>query len=119
MKYKIDLIMNNLPTHLEYLKALKGDELRDAIKKEYNKECVNFIMTQTNYDEETASKKLEELKNPSHVVRDYLGIVPKPEMQKSINQHKYEQIRKFMDFGARQYERAKQSKEGSSNTHSN
>lgn len=63
-----------------------------------------FIMRQTEYDEETAFKQLCELKDPVKVVSEYLGVKPRLEPDpKTKNQMKYGEIRKFMDFGARQY----------------
>jgi len=63
-----------------------------------------FILRQTEYDEETAFKRLCELKDPVKVVSEYLGVKPKVDAQpKTKNQMKYGEIRKFMDYGARQY----------------
>lgn len=103
-----------LPPHLQHLQHLQGDELKEAVHKEYVGQAMAFILRQTDYDEETAFKQLCEWKDPVKVVSEYLGVKPhldphaKPQ---SKNQMKYGEIRKFMDFGARQYaaERRRQS----------
>jgi hypothetical protein len=91
---------------LQHLQHLQGDELKEAIHKEYVGQAMSFILRQTDYDEETAFKHLCELKDPVKVVSEYLGVKPKLEPHdklQSKNQMKYGEIRKFMDFGARQY----------------
>lgn len=93
-----------LPPHLQHLQHLQGEELKKAIHNEYVGQAVAFILRQTEYDEETAFKRLCELKDPVKVVSEYLGVKPRSEyLAKSKNQMKYGEIRKFMDFGARQY----------------
>jgi TATA-binding protein-associated factor Taf7 len=93
-----------LPPHLQHLQHLQGEELKKAIHNEYVSQAMSFILRQTEYDEETAFKRLCELKDPVKVVSEYLGVKPRPESPtKSKNQMKYGEIRKFMDFGARQY----------------
>lgn len=93
-----------LPPHLQHLQHLQGEELKKAIHTEYVGQAVAFILRQTEYDEETAFKRLCELKDPVKVVSEYLGVKPRSEsLAKSKNQMKYGEIRKFMDFGARQY----------------
>lgn len=93
-----------LPPYLQHLQHLQGDELKEAIHREYVGQAMGFILRQTDYDEETAFKKLCEFKDPVKVVSDYLGVKPRldPHSQtQSKNQMKYGEIRKFMDFGAR------------------
>jgi hypothetical protein len=93
-----------LPPYLQHLQHLQGDELKKAINNEYMSQAIAFILRQTEYDEETAFNRLCELKDPVKVVSEYLGVKPRPESPaKSKNQMKYGEIRKFMDFGARQY----------------
>ena len=98
-----------LPPHLQHLQHLQGDELKEAVHREYVGQAMAFILRQTDYDEETAFKQLCEWKDPVKVVSEYLGVKPhldphaKPQ---SKNQMKYGEIRKFMDFGARQYQYA-------------
>jgi hypothetical protein len=93
-----------LPPYLQHLQHLRGEELKQAIHNEYVSQAVAFILRQTEYDEETAFKRLCELKDPVKVVSEYLGVKPKSDPPlKSKNQMKYGEIRKFMDFGARQY----------------
>ena len=93
-----------LPPYLQHLQHLQGEELKKAIHYEYVSQAVAFILRQTEYDEETAFKRLCELKDPVKVVSEYLGVKPRSEsLAKSKNQMKYGEIRKFMDFGARQY----------------
>ena len=98
-----------LPPHLQHLQHLQGDELKQAIHKEYTGQAMTFIMRQTDYDEETAFKQLCELKDPVKVVSEYLGVKPRSELiPKTKNQMKYGEIRRFMDFGARQYNMKKE-----------
>uniref|UniRef100_A0A6C0M3B9 Uncharacterized protein n=1 Tax=viral metagenome TaxID=1070528 RepID=A0A6C0M3B9_9ZZZZ len=93
-----------LPPYLQHLQHLEGDELKEAIHREHVSQAMAFILRQTEYDEETAFKRLCELKDPVKVVSEYLGVKPKVDAQpKTKNQMKYGEIRKFMDYGARQY----------------
>jgi len=93
-----------LPPHLQHLQHLQGDELKEAIHKEYVCQAMGFILRQTDYDEDTAFKRLCELKDPVKVVSEYLGVKPRSDPQPTTkNQMKYGEIRKFMDYGARQY----------------
>jgi hypothetical protein len=81
-----------------------SDELKKTVQAEYLKQAMLFILRQTEYDEETALNRLRELNDPVKVVAEYLGVKPRPQPQaQSKNQMKYGEIRKFMDFGARQY----------------
>ena len=91
---------------MQHLQHLHGDELKEAIHTEYVGQAMAFILRQTDYDKETAFKQLCELKDPVKVVSEYLGVKPKSEPDPKVqskNQMKYGEIRKFMDFGARQY----------------
>lgn len=93
-----------LPPYLQHLQHLEGDELKEAIRREHVNQAMAFILRQTEYDEETAFKRLCELKDPVKVVSEYLGAKPKVDAQpKTKNQMKYGEIRKFMDYGAKQY----------------
>ena len=93
-----------LPPHLQHLQHLQGDELKKAVHMEYIGQAMSFILRQTDYDEDTAFKRLRELKDPVKVVSEYLGVKPKSEpIPKTQNQMKYGEIRRFMDYGARQY----------------
>lgn len=82
------------------------------------KQQVEFIMTQTNYNEIEAIQKLEECHNDvMKVVSEYLGIgVKKDEnVKKTKNQKVFSVIREIMDSGSRnfimQQERAKKIEE--------
>jgi hypothetical protein len=104
-----------LPPHLQHLRHLQGDELKAAIQKEFHEQAIAFIVRQTDYTEEVAAERLDELKDPVKVVQSYLGAnvnvmeVKEPESKcKSKNQIKYGEIRKFMDAGARQYNAQKE-----------
>jgi len=96
-----------LPPHLQHLQHLQGEELKTAVQQEYFAQAIAFIVRQTDYDEPTAVERLHELKDPIKVVAEYLGVKPRSQQshqsQPSKNQMKYGEIRKFMDFGARQY----------------
>jgi hypothetical protein len=103
-----------LPPHLQHLRHLQGDELKAAIQKEFHEQAIAFIVRQTDYTEEVAAERLDELKDPVKVVQSYLGIgnvieVKEPDPKcKSKNQIKYGEIRKLMDAGARQYNTQKE-----------
>ena len=78
------------------------------------KQQIQFIMTQTNYDEIEATQKLEACNNDvMKVVGEYLGIAPKKDenANKTKNQKVFSVIRDIMDSGSRnfmmQQERAK------------
>uniref|UniRef100_A0A6C0E1J6 Uncharacterized protein n=1 Tax=viral metagenome TaxID=1070528 RepID=A0A6C0E1J6_9ZZZZ len=67
---------------------------------------LSFVMTQTNYDYETAKTKLL-LHNGNHinVVKEYMGIPIHKKNQKicSINQEIYKQLRQELDNSMRVY----------------
>ena len=82
------------------------------------KQQIQFITTQTNYDETEATQKLEACNNDvMKVVSEYLGIgVKKDEhAKKTKNQKVFSVIRDIMDSGSRNYimqqERAKKIEE--------
>jgi hypothetical protein len=107
-------IQLHLPPHLQHL---KGEELHAAVKQEYRVQAVAFILRQTDYTEEVANEKLDALKDPMKVVKEYLGESKIPSSSSSQpvcnskNKMKYGEIRKFMDAGARQYNRQKEMNE--------
>ncbi len=73
-------------------------------KMEYRrKQQIQFIISQTNYDECEALQKLESCNNDvMKVVSDYLGITPKEDqnLKKTTNQKVYSVIRDIMDKGS-------------------
>ena len=83
-----------------------------------HKQQIQFITTQTNYDESEATQKLEACNNDvMKVVGEYLGIAPKKDehANKTKNQKVFSVIRDIMDSGSRnfmmQQERAKKIEE--------
>ena len=76
-------------------------------KLEYRrKQQIQFIVSQTNYDECEALEKLEASSNDVvKVVSDYLGITPKEDhnLKKTKNQKVYSVIREIMDKGSNNY----------------
>jgi len=80
--------------------------LMDTVKQklEYRrKQQIQFIVSQTNYDECEALEKLESCSNDVvKVVSDYLGITPKEDvnLKKTKNQKVYSVIREIMDKGS-------------------
>ena len=71
-----------------------------------HKQQIQFIMTQTNYDEIEATQKLEECNNDvMKVVGEYLGIAPKKDQNanKTKNQKVFSVIREIMDAGSRNF----------------
>ena len=83
--------------------------LMDTVKQklEYRrKQQIQFIVSQTNYDECEALEKLESCSNDVvKVVSDYLGISPKEDqnLKKTKNQKVYSVIREIMDKGSNNY----------------
>jgi septum formation topological specificity factor MinE len=81
----------------------------DTVKQklEYRrKQQIQFIVSQTNYDECEALQKLESCSNDvMKVVSDYLGITPKEDvnLKKTKNQKVYSVIRDIMDKGSNNY----------------
>ena len=82
------------------------------------KQQIQFIMTQTNYDESEATQKLEACNNDvMKVVGEYLGIGVKEDenVKNTKNQKVFSVIRDIMDSGSRKYmmqqERAKKIEE--------
>ena len=70
------------------------------------KQQIQFIMTQTNYDEIEATQKLEECNNDvMKVVSEYLGICVKKDenVKKTKNQKVFSVIREIMDSGSRNF----------------
>jgi hypothetical protein len=103
--------MNPTPIHLPpHLQHLKGEELHAAIKQEYRVQAIAFILRQTEYTEDVANERLDALKDPVKVVKEYLGEskVQSQPVCNSKNKMKYGEIRKFMDAGARQYNMQKE-----------
>jgi hypothetical protein len=96
------------------MQHLKGEELNAAIKQEYRVQAIAFILRQTDYTEDVANEKLDALNDPMKVIQEYLGESKAPVSQpvcNSKNKMKYGEIRKFMDAGARQYNRQKEMNE--------
>lgn len=83
----------------------KNDWLKE--KMEFRrKQQLQFIITQTNYDEMEATEKLEKYNNDvMKVVSEYLGIgVKKDEnVKKTKNQKVFSVIREIMDSGSRNF----------------
>ena len=83
--------------------------LMDTVKQklEYRrKQQIQFIVSQTNYNECEALEKLESCSNDVvKVVSDYLGITPKEDhtLKKTKNQKVYSVIRDIMDKGSNNY----------------
>ena len=69
---------------------------------------LEIVMRQTNYDKETAEKKLiEHNYDLMLVVREYMGPPKKkdtPTLVVSANQQRYKEIRGMMDEAARAYQ---------------
>lgn len=66
---------------------------------------ISKVMSQTNYNEEQAKKKLIMFDNDYlKVIRDYMGIPEKKEQKvKSVNQEIFRQIRKSLDSSMKTY----------------
>ncbi len=95
----------------------RNDWLKEKMELR-QKQKIQFIITQTNYDEKEAIEKLEACNNDvMKVVNEYLGIgVKKDEnVKKTKNQKVFSVIRDIMDSGSKnfimQQERAKKIEE--------
>jgi gas vesicle protein len=87
---------------------LKHSDLKrsDLKRDERDEKYVKHIMSQTNYDEETARTKLQEFNGDfMQVLKDYMGIPVKKETNKftSVNQEIYKQIRHSLDQTMKDY----------------
>lgn len=110
-----------LQENIENLQQTKQDKRNEELREKMElrrKQQIEFIMTQTNYNEIEASEKLESCNNDvMKVVTEYLGITPKKNenIKKTKNQKIYSVIRDIMDAGSRnfiiQQERAKKIEE--------
>jgi len=111
------------PSEIDLVEKKKEEQQRknEWLKEKMEvrrKQQIQFIMTQTNYDEIEATQKLEEFNNDTmKVVSEYLGIAPKKDenANKTKNQKVFSVIRDIMDAGSRnfimQQERAKKIEE--------
>lgn len=84
----------------------KRNELLKERMEYRQKQQIQFIMTQTNYDESEAIQKLEACNNDvMKVVGEYLGIAPKKDehAKKTKNQKVFSVIRDIMDSGSRNF----------------
>lgn len=79
------------------------------------KACIKIVMTQTDYDEETATKKLKEWDNDFiKVIKEYLNPnfnAPKKEKKTTLNQRIIGEIRKFKDKQDENYLNTKREKD--------
>ena len=111
------------PSEMDLVEKKKEEQQRrnEWLKEKMEVRCkqqIQFIMTQTNYDEIEATQKLEACNNDvMKVVGEYLGIAPKKDenANKTKNQKVFSVIRDIMDSGSRnfiiQQERAKKREE--------
>ena len=68
------------------------------------KEYVDIVKRQTTYSEEECLEKLTALNGDyEQVIRDYMGIKPKKQVMKSVNQEIYRQIRHRLDNSMKEY----------------
>ena len=82
------------------------DKRNDDKSNERDEKYVKHIMSQTNYDEETAKAKLQEFNGDfMQVLKDYMGIPIKKDTNKitSVNQEIYKQIRHSLDQPMKDY----------------
>lgn len=83
--------------------SVPGDTILKQKMEYRRKQQIQFIVSQTNYDECEALQKLESCNNDvMKVVSDYLGITPKEDqnLKKTKNQKVYSVIRDIMDKGS-------------------
>jgi hypothetical protein len=115
-------VPTSIPDFNDVEKRKEEHQKRNELLKERmeyrQKQQIQFIMTQTNYDESEATQKLEACNNDvMKVVGEYLGIAPKKDenAKKTKNQKVFSVIRDIMDSGSRnfimQQERAKKIEE--------
>lgn len=114
---EVQLQENNEYECMQNKEDKRNEELKEKMQLR-RKQQIEFIMTQTNYNEFEASEKLESCNNDvMKVVTEYLGITPKKNenVKKTKNQKIYSVIRNIMDSGSRnfiiQQERAKKIEE--------
>lgn len=101
----------NPPSEIDNVEKRKEEEQRrnELLKEKMEfrrKQQVQFIMTQTNYDEMEATERLEKCNNDvMKVVSEYLGIGEKKDenVKKTKNQKVFSVIREIMDSGSRNF----------------
>ena len=86
---------------------ISGQELRmQEKKKEIHKQMILMIMRQTTYNEEETEEKIREHNHDYlKVIQEFMGITPKKEPSKTVNQHIYHEIRGMMDESASRFRR--------------
>ena len=86
----------------------------DSSNLSETKDKIEMIIRQTDYDEETARKKLAEYNNDYlKVIKSYFGIEDKIKEKtkiKSLNQEIYRQIRHKMDYSIQDYNKKQEIK---------
>ena len=101
------------PEFIQKIKDCSGNERRQLIKEEQQKQMIKMVCRQTDYDEETAKAKiLQHNGNFMNVIKEYMDPNFKSKQEdkikdmnsKSTNQKIYGEIRNFMDTASRQYE---------------
>ena len=101
------------PEFIQKIKDCSGNERKQLIKEEQQKQMINMICRQTDYDEDTAKEKiLQHNGNFMNVIKEYMDPNFKTKQQdkikdmnnKSTNQKIYGEIRNFMDTASRGYE---------------
>lgn len=77
-----------------------------------NTSILDIVIRQTNYDKETALAKLKEHNNDyTAVIKDYMGIKPKPEEKcGSVSQQRYKIMRKELDYACKMYREKQEGK---------
>jgi hypothetical protein len=103
--------IHNVSSEIDIVEKRKEEQQRrnELLKEKMEvrrKQQIQFIMTQTNYDEIEATEKLEACNNDvMKVVGEYLGIAPKKDenANKTKNQKVFSVIRDIMDAGSRNF----------------
>ena len=88
------------------MEKCNDQKCNDNKHNERDEKYVKHIMSQTNYDEETAKAKLQEFNGDfMQVLKDYMGIPAKKNTNKvaSVNQEIYKQIRHSLDQTMKDY----------------
>ena len=94
--------------------TIKVDDTLTLKKQQYMNHLKEIVMRQTDYSEEKALDKLKEHNNDiTAIVREFMGNVKQPttNINKSVNQTIYSEIRTFMDTASTAYRAKKEVEE--------
>ena len=83
---------------------IKKSDLSDEKKAEILSKMIDMVTRQTEYTYDEAKEKLEKNNfDYNIVIKEYMGIKPKQETKKTLNQEIFKQIRTNMDIASKNF----------------